>query len=140
MSSEKVKKVNYGESALSGEARRFGKFLREYAKLRGWKQREVARLTGFNTARVNHYFEGRRLPERPILEKILRDIGAKPEDWDAGVIADPPADYRVPDARERRIMADLDELLKSGDDEILDHLKRQVSMLVDLHKRRKQQP
>lgn len=36
-------------------------------------------------------------------------------------------------------MADLDELLKSGDEEILDHLKRQVAMLVDLHKRRKQQ-
>lgn len=139
MSSEKVKKVNQGEDAPSEEAERFGKFLKEYAKLRGWKQKDVAKLTGFNTARINHYFKGKRLPERPILDKILRDIGAKPEDWDAGIVADPPADYRKPDPREQKILADLDELIKSGDNEILDHLKRQISMLVDLHKRRKQQ-
>ena len=120
-------------------------------RLRGARSlQDIAQATGIDTSAVQRYEAG-RVPRGDILERLagVLDVTSrwlltgqaaslyKEAAGDEGRITEPPAAYLG--KKERRLMAEIDKLLASGDNVVFQHLKRQVDLLQDAveHRREK---
>ena len=133
-------KFNDPKKYLAGE--QIGARLRAERLRLGINQKEMALKLGFKTAAAVSNYEKGQVPNPEILTRYAEACG-KSREWflsgeeGAGTAVDPPDPYGGLSRRDRAMRAMLDELLASDDPEILDHLRRQLTLLNKLAKKNK---
>lgn len=134
MSTEKIRKSE------------IGKRLREFRKLTGLNQAEFGRRVGCTGGNISDIERGKSGPSGPLLQNLEREYGLNGK-WltegvgplyKEGVVAEEPAAFPL-SKRQREAAGIFEELLDSGDQEILDLLGTQMALLLELARRRKGQ-
>jgi len=99
----------------------------------------MARRLGVKQPNVYRWRSGKVRPSSAALKHIAATFGISEKDLLAGVVVNESSEVYgpAPTQQQKRMQEMFDELKKSGDKEVLDHLDRQMGLLLDLLHRRK---
>lgn len=116
--------------------RQFLAKVREFIDKTGWTQERIAKTAKISQARLNNWLRERNYPDEPNMRAVESALGIDLKTVNA-IIAEHPTDYgpKLTKAQQRALDT-FDELIKSGDTEIVGHLERQIDLLWDLYKKR----
>jgi len=125
VSTKKIQPLDFRTGTPAERAKRFAQFLNDFAEVHNLTQTRIAEITGYNPSRVNQWFTGKHIPDDTIIDVVLRKLGVA-----HGFASEPPADYKAPPRRtDQKYFDALEDILNSGDQEVADHIKRQLLLL-----------
>lgn len=142
MSRKNSKNYGDGKSAPTPRFPKFVENINKFYNLCNENESEAARRIGVAPQLFNHWRTGENAPSRAARASIAAKLGTSESELFHGdmVVTEDPAAYgpKLPRAA-KKALEQFDVLIKSGDDEIVGHLERQINLLWDLYTRRKQQ-
>jgi transcriptional regulator with XRE-family HTH domain len=130
MSSTKYQK-NLQRKALAA-------FLTKIKDLTGKSDLQIANEIGTRQVNVRRWRLGEVVPPAPTLRHIAAVYGTTDAELGAANVVDGSGIPAALKGNKKRAMELFDGLLRSGDDALVDHLVRQIELLTDLNRRRKQ--
>lgn len=123
-------------------AAKFPAFVRNmnnFYELCGNNESEAARRLGVKAALFHRWRIGENAPTKLSRPEIARVLGVNVHElmYGAGAVNEDTVEYERPLTRaQKKALATVDDLIKSGDEEILKHLEQQIDLLWELYKRR----
>ena len=138
VSRKSSKKFREGRSAPTPQETQVVKSLKEIVRLCGDNISEAARRIGVSQPRLYQWIYKGNAPDDVMIAHICRVFGINEAEFRTGVfVGEKPEKYGISPVKQKhkKILKAFDELIESNDPEVLEHLERQINLLLRLSKR-----